>query len=193
MNIVNRVMIALLLIGIAGSAQAQTDRYKWAVSTNTLSWASLGTINFQGAVGMSQHISLEAGAAVNPWMANTSTSVEMKNQQYGGYIGAKYWPWYVYSGWWIGAKVQYKNFEQVGILTSGLVRGDALGAGVSAGYSFMIGPHFNLDCGLGVWGGSMINYEKYDKKNEKGAKLLESGSKGFFFIDNIVLAIIYIF
>lgn len=166
---------------------------RWAVSTNALQWAGLGTINAEGAYSINQHFSLNAGAAYNPWNVFSPTQLVMKNNQLGGYFGAKYWPWHVYSEWWFGAKLQYKQFEQVGIITSNLIKGDAIGAGVSAGYSFMLGNHFNLDLGAGVWGGKIFNYKEYKGNTTADSKLVEQGSKGFAFVDNLILSITYIF
>ena len=170
-NIYKIAVIVLLLICTSGVAKAQ----KWAVSTNTLTWANLGTSNAEGSVSVSRHFSFNAGFTVNPWELSTPTYVDIMNKQYGGYIGAKYWPWHVYSEWWIGAKMQYKNFEQVGLLTSEPVKGDALGAGLAAGYSLMIGRHVNLDFGLGFWGGRIVK------------------QRNFFFIDNVMVSFVYIF
>ena len=188
-DIYKYIIVVAVLLCLPWIAQAQ----KWTVSTNALQWAALGTINVEGSYSLSQHITLNAGAVANPWDAFSPTYVKLQNNQYGGYIGAKYWPWHVYSEWWIGAKVQYKNFEQVGILTSKLVRGDALGAGISGGYSFMLGNHFNLDLGAGVWGGRLLNYQKYKGTNRVDHELNEEGGKGFFFLDNLILSLTYIF
>ena len=188
-NIFKCILVALMFISIPQETIAQ----QWAISTNALSWASLGTVNLEGAYSINQHFSLNAGVAYNPWDVFAPTQLIMKNNQLGGYIGAKYWPWHVYSEWWIGGKVQYKQFEQVGILTSNLVKGDAIGAGLSAGYSFMIGNHFNLDLGAGIWGGKIINYKEYKGKTIDDSKLNEQGSKGFVFLDNLILSITYIF
>lgn len=174
------------------TAHAQTQPRTWAVSTNAFSWVNLGTINAEGAVGIHDHFTLNAGFTANPWKMETATGVNLMNRQYGGYVGAKYWPWHTFSEWWIGAKAQYKNFEQAGLLTSNLIQGDALGAGISAGYSLMIGGHFNLDFGLGVWGGRLFRYRSY-KGNTDKTKLVEDGPRNFFFLDNITVSLAYIF
>ena len=36
---------------------------------------------------------------------------------------------------------------------------DRFGAGLSAGYSLMLASHFNLDFGLGFWGGVRHSYQ----------------------------------
>lgn len=113
------------------------------------------------------------------------------NQQITGFLGAKYWPWHVYSGWWIGAKAQYQDFAQAGLWSQNLVTGQAVGLGLSAGYSIMISPHVNLDLGLGGWGGRALKYTGY--KDLGGIEIDQTGSKNFVFLDNIIVAFAYIF
>ena len=187
--ILTYVIITLLFVCLPNASRAQ----RWAVSTNALQWAALGSINAEGGYSISQNFSLSAGVAVNPWLVNSPTFVKMRNNQYGGYVGVKYWPWHVYSEWWIGVKAQYKKFEQTGILSSNLVTGDAIGGGLSAGYSFMLGNHFNLDLGAGVWGGKVLNYKKYKDEYKIDTQIIEDGSRGFVFLDNLILSLIYIF
>ena len=176
-NIYRVVAIALLLVGSAQLTHAR----EWSVSTNALSWLNMGTINAEGACSINDNWSINTGFAVNPWQMNTPTYVNLRNRQYGGFVGARYWPWHVFSEWWVGAKVQYKNFEQVGLLTSDMKKGDAVGAGVSAGYSLMISDSFNIDFGVGVWGGHIFNFNDADR------------SGNFIFLDNISVSIAYIF
>lgn len=177
------------MVCVQHTAEAQ----KWAVSTNALTWVNLGTMNAEGSVSVDEHFTVNAGFTANPWKLTTPTNVEVMNRQYGGYLGAKYWPWHVYSEWWLGAKIQYKNFEQVGLLSQGLMLGDALGAGVSAGYSLMLGHNFNLDFGLGMWGGRLLKYEKYKGNEKKDTKLVDSGARNFIFLDNVMVSLVYIF
>lgn len=165
----------------------------WSVSTNLLTWANMGTINAEGGLGIHQKISLIAGFAVNPWQTSSPTRVQLQNKQYGGYVGAKFWPWHTYSGTWIGMKAQYKNFEHVGIFTSNYTEGEAVGAGLSAGYAFMITPNLNIDAGLGVWGGRLLKYNKYQGKTKHPSLIKDTGARNFFSIDNIIISISYIF
>ena len=162
----------LLIVCARSEVQAQQ---KWTVSTNAMSWLNLGTINAEGSLKLDRHFTVNAGFVANPWSITTPTHVEIFNHQYGGYVGAKYWPWNAFSEWWVGAKLQYKNFEQVGLHTAEMRRGNAVGAGVSAGYSMMISRHFNLDFGLGLWGGRIIK------------------QKNFLQLDNVMVSIVYVF
>ena len=162
-----------------------------SVSTNTLTWVNLGTINAEGSLSVSKHMTVFAGAKYNPWNIRTKSKQAFYNQQTAGYVGVKYWPWHVYSGWWFGAKAQYQNFEEAGVFSEGLIKGNALGAGISLGYSFLITPKFNIDFGIGGWGGRLLDYTRYE--DFFGFELLESGPRNFVFLDNLILSVSYIF
>ena len=172
------------------AAQAQEHKHQWAISTNALSWVNLGTINAEGSMSVDNHFTVNAGFVANPWCIQTPTGyVDLMNKQYGGHLGAKYWPWHVYSEWWIGAKVQYRNFkdsisfETNKLKGSALEQGNALGAGLSAGYSCMINQHLNIDFGLGLWGGRMLTYKCGD----------DVGPRNFLTLDDIMVSLVYIF
>ena len=188
-NIYKGIVIVLLLFCAPQVVKAQ----KWAISTNALSWLNIGTINAEGSMSMNKHFTVHAGFTANPWKMHTSTYVELKNQQYGGYAGVRYWPNYAYMDWWIGAKVQYKNFKEAGLLTNSLMKGNALGAGLSGGYSFLISEHFNLDLGLGIWGGRLFTYKKYKGTEEIDSEIVDKGPRDFIFLDNIMVSLVYIF
>lgn len=188
-NIYKGILIVLLLVCAPRLAEAQT----WAVSTNALSWANLGTVNAEGSVRLSRRLSLNTGFTANPWEMTTNTYVTIKNQQYGGYVGVKYWPWHVYSGWWVGTKAQYKNFEQVGLLTPNLMKGDALGGGLATGYSVLISHTLNIDFGLGLWAGRLLRYKEYEGTVAKESMLIDAGPRNFVFIDNVIVSLVYIF
>lgn len=188
-NIYKGILIVLLLVWVPHLAEAQN----WAVSTNALSWANLGTVNAEGSVSLGKQLTINAGFTANPWEVTTNTYVNVKNQQYGGYLGFKYWFWHVYSGWWIGAKAQYKNFEQVGLLTSNLMKGDAMGGGLASGYSILISESLNLDLGLGIWGGRLIRYKEYEGTVAKETMLIDAGPRNFVFVDNVIISLVYIF
>lgn len=188
-NIRKYILLAFLLVCLPMVANAQ----RWTVSTNALSWAALGTINAEGSYSLNQNFSVNLGGAINPWTVSSPTGVTLQNKHFGGYMGIKYWPWHVYSEWWIGAKLQYRNFEHTGLLTRQLVTGDAIGGGLSAGYSFMLSNNLNLDLGAGFWGGQLLKYKKYQGTYPVETELEEQGARSFFFPDNMILSIIYIF
>jgi len=167
------------------------DAQQVSLSTNLLTWANFGTTNLDAAVSVSKNFTVHAGAKYNPWEFRTKSQVTILNQQITGYVGAKYWPWHVYSGWWIGAKAQFQDFAQAGIWSENLVDGQALGLGLSAGYSIMISSHVNIDFGLGGWGGRVLKYNGYNDIG--GLEVGVTGAKNFIFVDSINIAIAYIF
>ena len=181
------ILVAVLLIAGTRTADAQ----KVSLSTNVVTWANLGTANLEANVSVHKNVTLFGGMKYNPWDLRTKSQVTINNQQITGYVGAKYWPWHVYSGWWLGAKAQFQDFDQAGLLSENLVSGQALGAGLSAGYSIMIGSHVNLDLGVGAWGGRVLKYTAY--KDLGGYEIDTVGARNFIFLDNVIVAFAYIF
>ena len=105
-------------------------------------------------------------------------------------LGARWWPWNVYSGWWLGAKGQYQEYNRGGITSPETSEGDRYGGGVAAGFSYMIHPHVNIDLGAGVWGGYDV-YTRYTCPVCGFTK--ESGERWFILPNDIILSLIYVF
>ena len=116
---------------------------------------------------------------------------DQHHQQQAVYLGFRYWPWYVYSGWWFGIKGQYKDFATSGIWRPALNTGSSVGAGLSAGYTFLLHERLNLDFGIGAWGGRMLKHTLYECP--VCLDIRETGPKWFAGIDEISISIIYIF
>lgn len=55
----------------------------------------------------------------------------------------------------------------------------------------MIGSHVNVDFGVGGWGGRVLKYTAY--KDLGGYEVDKVGAKNFIFLDNIMVAFVYIF
>ena len=162
-----------------------THKNQYSVGTNLLNWAYFGTANFEMNASISNHFSVFAGGKYNSLNFETKAYKEIFANQITGYAGIKWWPWFVNTGWWIGLKGQYSDFSNAGIFTTYLREGKAAGAGLSGGYSFMLGTHFNLDLGLGVWGGAYLDYTDYEHPTEN--------KKMFINIDNIQVSFTYLF
>ena len=67
----------------------------------------------------------------------------------------------------------------------------SIGAGLSAGYTFMINERLNLELGAGLWGGRHFKYSQYDSSETMNP--ITSSPKNFIAIDNITVAFMYIF
>ena len=168
----------------------------FSVSTNLFDWADLGTINFDTGFSVSRHISLHLGGKYNPWEITPSKGEYklIKNQQLSGALGIRYWPWYVFSGWWICAKAQYCQFAETGIWRPALDTGKALGGGLSFGYTVLISKHFNLEFGAGFWGGKLLEHNLYHCPDPIHTDFpRESGPKAFIAINDVNISLQWVF
>lgn len=170
-------VVFLCILGFAFSARAQ----RFSVGTNAVDLLTFGTLEAEASIGVAQHWSIHVGAELNPWTwnaGNQETQLQVRQNSYWG--GAKYWPWHVYSGWWWGGDVRYAVYNVGGVLKRDTVEGDAYGVGAYAGYSIMINEYWNLDLGIGLWGGA-TKYTRYSCPL-CGARV-EEGTKGFIIPD----------
>ncbi len=146
-----RFLLPALCLLLAGPLQAQV----FSLSTNVLDWANLGTINAQAGLAFSRHLSLHAGARYNNWnFGSAEKGTAFQNHARSASLGLRYWPWNVYSSWWVSARAQVEEYNRGGLLKRPLTEeGLAAGVGLGVGYSRMLSRHWNLDLGLGGWFG----------------------------------------
>ena len=167
------VLCALLLCGAHCNAQ------KLALSTNAADYADKGTLNIETSYGFARHWSVNAAARYNPF--------ELGSKQRAFAVGARWWPWYIYSGWWISGVAQYQEYS---VRDDEIAEGDRYGGGISGGFSQMLGPHLNLDVGFGFWGG----YEVY---STYGCAVCDrrtsAGTRYFLRPNDLILALVYVF
>ena len=189
-------MRRLLLIGLLGLILPLTSSGQiWTVQTNVLDWAALGTVNAEVGVSLSQHFSLMAGGRLNPWeFKDSKHDILVYNQQKTVYLGVRYWPWYVNSGLWFSAKAQYTpSFAVSGLWSKALTEGkNGFGGVLSAGYTFMLSKHFNLEAGIGAWAGVFQDYSAYNSQANKNY-VREEGRKTCILPDQVSLSLVYVF
>lgn len=182
--------------GKAGAAKKQNvsdHRSPLSLSTNIFDWADYATVNLDLGVPVAQKWSLVAGAKYNPWTfkGRKEGITESYNHQMSFSLGARFWPWYVNSGWWISAKGQYTDYAITGVWRPALDKGKAVGLSLSAGYSLMLNKHLNLDFGAGFWAGRLLEHTLYHSLQRMEVR--ESGSKNFIAINDITISIQYLF
>lgn len=185
-----KLIIVIILSG-AISAGLSAGNTKFAISTNVLEWANFGTINVDLGLGFSRHFSVQAEARYNPWNFSAKNDMPVYNHQTTVSAGVRWWPWYVFSGWWVGVKARYSDMGRTGIWRPALEKTSSVGAGLSVGYSLMVHKHFNIDFGAGFWGGAHYKYNLYDCP--KCMKLRTSGAKGFVGVDMVSVSFMYVF
>lgn len=154
-----------------------SDAQRWSAGTNLADWLTLGTMNAEASVAVARGVSLHVGAEMNPWTFNAGDQQKQAQlRQISYWAGARWWPWHIYSGWWAGADIRYTVYNEGGILKRETEEGDAYGGGLYGGYSIMLSDRWNLDLGVGVWGG----YKTYTTYACPVCGVtLESGEKAF--------------
>lgn len=173
-------------------AAQENRKTRFALSTDLVDWANLGTVNLEAGVSLHQHFSVHAGAKYNPWSFKTrNLGLALYNKQTTAYAGFRYWPWYVLSGWWVGAQAQYTDFEETGVWRHALDTGKALGGGVSFGYTLMLHENLNLEFGAGVWAGRRFEHTLYCCPD--CMKVRESGPGNFVALNDISISLMYVF
>lgn len=183
----NKVVCFVLTILLCSVIQAQDV----ALSTNIADYANLGTINAEAALTLARHWSVNAGFRYNPFsFKGGKGDAGLQSKQRTLSLGARYWPWHIYSGWWIAGKMQYQEYNRGGIVSMETKEGDRYGAGLSAGYTYMLSEHFNLEVGLGGWTG-IDRYKTYSCPS--CGRLLDEGNKYFVLLNDVLLSFSYIF
>lgn len=190
-----KIFIVLVLTLVSFSAAAQ----RFTVSTNLVDWANYGTINAEFGFSVSQHVSIVAGAKYNGWdfsKPDGEFTKSIYNKNIVGFAGIRYWPWYVNSGLWLQFKGQYADYQIAGTWWRPAIdMGKAAGAGLAAGYTFMITEHFNIELGIGGWGGYLLEHNVYNCKSEMDRNLPrdDSGPRAFIDFDNVTAALVFVF
>ena len=207
-----RRSIAILLLGIPLLLLSMTaGAQQFSVSTNLAGWADFGTANLEAGTAVARHISLHAGFRYNPWTFRPTTSEaidalvsrpvpaaideferqdQLQNRKRAFNAGIRWWPWHIYSGWWLGARGQWMEYNRGGIFSRSTEEGEAVGAGLSAGYTRMLHRNWNIEFGLGVWGGT-TRYTTYACPS--CGTVTDGGKKAFILPDDLMVSLIYIF
>jgi len=173
------------------AAPLMASAQQWSVGINTLDLANVGTLNAEVGVSVSQHVSLAASARINPWIYNKGDAQKQKENLHQTYaFGMRWWPWNVYSGWWIMAKAQYEEYNRGGFISRETEEGDAWGLGTGFGYSLMLSDHVNIDFGVGAWGGYKT-YKVY--RCPTCGRVKEEGEKWFLLPNEAIMSVIYVF
>ena len=81
-------------------------------------------------------------------------------------------------------------FNTGGIVSSKTREGNRAGGGITAGYTYMLNPRFNLELGVGGWMGKEW-FTVYDCP--VCGEILEKGEKFFILPNDIIIGVSYIF
>ena len=177
------LVVVFMTVSMSLSAQ------KISVSTNLLDNLALGTLNADISYAFSRHWSLMAGVRYNPF-TYTSSDGQFQSRQQSYSVGVRLWPWHIWSGWWFASKLRYLEYNVGGIWGPETSEGDRYGIGLYSGYTYMVSPHFNVEFGLGLWGGADF-YKEYTCP--ACGITVDSGKKGFLLPDDVMISLVYVF
>lgn len=182
------ILFALILtIWIQTPIRAQ----RISVAANVIDCLDFGTFNAEFGVALGRHFSVSAGAKYNPWKFGNGEAGTIQNCRRSVNAGMRWWPWNIHSGWWFSVKGQWEEYSRSLPSYDGRAEeGDAVGAGFSIGYALMLNRHFNIDFGLGAWGGGK-SYTTY--ACPRCGRILERGRRGFILPNDIQASLVYIF
>ena len=172
------------------AAERESHAQRFNISTNLLEYVNLGTLNLDASFGVAKNWSLNAGVRYNPFSYESAQRGVFYNRQRSLSFGARYWLWHLNSGWWLGSKLRYQEYSSGGWRSDSTEEGDRYGVGMYAGYSYMIFPHFNLDFGLGLWGGGSA----YRRFSCPVCGITEAeGRRAFILPDDLLISLVYVF
>lgn len=165
---------------------------KWSISTNLIDYANFATLNIEGGYSISQHWNITLNSKYNPFIFNEKEGPDKQFQNKSLILacGAKFWPFFVYSGFFYGVKLQWQQYNRGGITSADTYQGDAVGVGFNFGYALMLRKNINMEFGVGIWGGH-TKYIHY--ACPKCGRELNRDNKWFIYPNDIQLSISYTF
>lgn len=172
-----RFLILLLLCPVISWAQ------KAAIKTNLAYWAT-ATLNVGGEFALAPRMTLDLTANYNPCRFKNNKKIMHWAVQSEG----RYWFCRRFMGSFAGIHVHGGKYN--GGLKKYRYEGWFLGGGISYGYQWMIGKHWNLETELGV-GYAYLDFDKY-LRNHCG-KFIDSGRQNYWGPTKLSVSFVYLF
>lgn len=137
------LMTVVLLVFIS---QEEVKAQRFAVSTNALEWLTLSP-NLSFDMAFSQHHAFSMSASASPWKISDNLHLQhiTVSPEY------RYWFRMPFYGHFMGANLIYSSYDfSLGGFDR---RNDLLAAGVTYGYSLMLGKRWNIVPVIGLGAG----------------------------------------
>ena len=163
------------------------------VKTNLL-YDATTTFNLGIEVALSRKWTLDIPVNYNPWTFSHGKKIKHVLVQPEG----RYWLCERFNGHFFGVHAHYALYNAGGIdlpfnmfpgFKESRYEGYLVGAGLSYGYQWMLGHHWNLEATIGV-GYAYLNYDKYRCGN--CGDFIRKGNDNYFGPTKIGLSIIYL-
>lgn len=168
------------------------------IKTNLLYGGVAFTPNLGVEIGLGQRTTLDIAAGYNPWNMNGNSVGNKKLAHFMVQPEFRYFLCERFNGHFFGVHALYSEYnisqhELPMLFGKGSrdyrFQGDAYGGGISYGYQFMLGTHWNLEFEIGV-GYARLNYDKYNCY--KCGSKIESAHKDYFGPTKAGISLIYI-
>lgn len=166
------------------------NRARLVFSQNLADDLFLGTLNAELQYSLRRGWTFGIGARYNNWTWRHRQDTQFEARQQTYYVTARWWPWYTYSGWWAGGKLQYQEYNRGGLIGPETEEGDAFGVSLGGGYAVHVNHWLNVDFGLFGWGG-MTRYVTY--ACPYCGQRTDEGTKAFLLPDEVRVALQFIF
>ena len=183
-------LVFLLLTSVAGTLRAQTV----GIKTNLL-YDATRTVNLGAEIGLAPRWTLDVSANYNAW----DFSEGRKWRHLLIQPEARYWFCERFNGHFVGLHAHWAKFNIAnGKMPFGLWKetrtrrheGDLYGVGLTYGYQWLLGRHWNLEAALGV-GYARVVYDKYPCAS--CGRKLSSGKENYWGPTKAAVSIIYLF
>ena len=100
----NRLLAAVAGLFLSVCAGAQN----FSLGVNVFDCADLGTMNLEASCGIARRWTVSAGLKYNPFTWEFDGR-PVTDRQRSLEAGARFWPWHIYSGWWMVANLNTRN------------------------------------------------------------------------------------
>ena len=134
----------------AKAEEAQPATYKWAVGTDAVQWAALGCINASVEYAPGRHWGFNAGMRYNPFTYRRGAENQMQMRQATPVLGIKFWCDTTFCGWFMEGKILASVYSVANVCGSGCFDGQAIAAGVGAGWCKSMSDRWRLCIGAGI-------------------------------------------
>ena len=183
------VLLALL------ACPKETTAQRIALKTNLATWAMMGSPNLALETRLADRWTLDLGAAGNLWKFSEPKELRF----WGVQPEARFWFCEVFNGAFIGLHAHGGQYNAGGWdlpigrlknLKESRYEGGFYGAGLSAGYQWILSPRWNLEASLGA-GWARTAYRQYECATCGAMK--GEGTYDYFGLTRATLSLIYFF
>lgn len=202
----NRRIWRVLTMAVALMWTAASEAQEVALKTNLLYDAST-TPNLGLEVGMGRRVTGQLFYGLNPWTYSGSGSTAKKAKHWVLMPEVRWWTCSKMNGWFLGVHAMggqfnagnidapvpgafFKGLNVTKAVRDGRVEGTFAGGGITAGYQWILGRHWNLEAELGA-GYNHVWYDQYPCS--ECSKKIADGHSNYLGLTKAGISLMYVF